>query len=72
MEVINLPPEGSAEHQQAFQVLQEMGAQDFKGGRMPKSGEDVLVAVFNTPESAIKVYVCIAMHEYKAQLNMRK
>ena len=55
MEVINLPPEGSAERQQAFQLLQELGAQEFKGGRMPKSGEDVLVAVFNTPESAVKV-----------------
>ena len=55
MEVINLPPEGSTERQQAFQILQELGAQEFKGGRMPKSGEDVVVAVFNTPESAVKV-----------------
>ena len=57
MEVINLPPEGSTERQQAFQILQELGAQEFKGGRMPKSGEDVVVAVFNTPESAVKVCV---------------
>ena len=55
IEVVNLPLEGSAEHQQVFQILQELGAQKFKGGRMPKSGKDVVVAVFNTPESAVKV-----------------
>ena len=54
MEVLSFPPEGSLERQQAGQALREMGLQDFKAGRLSKTGEEVLVAVFSSPETAIK------------------
>ena len=37
---------------------------------MPKSGEDVLVAVFNTPESAIKVCMCV--YDFKGITDFEK
>ena len=54
MEVIAFPPEGTHERHLAFQALTEMGAQDFKGGVVPRTGEDVMVTIFDSPESAIK------------------
>ena len=54
VEVLGLPPEGTHERQQAFQILREMGAFDFKGGKISRTGEEVTVAVFDTPDTAMK------------------
>lgn len=54
MEVTTFPHEGTAEQQQALQTLRELGAQDIKVGRMSKTGEDIMIAIFNTPDGAVK------------------
>lgn len=35
------------------QALVELGAKDFKSGRMAKCGENVMIVVFDTPERAM-------------------
>ncbi len=54
VEVIGLPPNGSLERQQALQVLQEIGACDLKVGRIPRTGEEVTVAIFESTDAAMK------------------
>ncbi len=54
IEVIGLPPDGSLERQQAFQLLREIGACDVKGGRIPRTGEEVMVAIFESADTAMK------------------
>jgi hypothetical protein len=54
MEIVSLPPDGTPERQQAFKMLRDLGALDIKGGRINKTGEEVLIASFPTPELAIK------------------
>ena len=35
------------------QALIELGAKDFKSGRMTKCGENVMIVIFDTPERAM-------------------
>ena len=37
-----------------LQILREVGALDIKGGRITKTGEEVLIAAFPSPEIAVK------------------
>ena len=37
------------------QLLRDLGAQDIKGGRINKTGEEVLIATFPSPDMAVKV-----------------
>lgn len=54
IEVLGLPPDGSLERQQALQLLRDIGAYDVKGGRIPRTGEEVTVAIFEYAETAMK------------------
>lgn len=53
MEIVKFPSEGSPDKQKAIEALVELGAKDFKSGRMAKCGENVMIVVFDTPERAM-------------------